>query len=73
MRNLAELIAILAIGDGVVGFFAPRRHVLLWKFGPDGYRRVMESFAERPVLVRLLAAAEVGIGLRIALRQYREG
>lgn len=33
----------------------------------------MEAFAERPGLVRALAAAEVGAGLWLALRQYREG
>lgn len=73
MKNFAELVAILTIGDGVVGFVAPRRHSLLWKFGPEGYKRLMEGFAERPVLVRVLAAAEVGAGLWLALRQYGEG
>ncbi|WP_047865918.1 hypothetical protein [Rubrobacter aplysinae] len=70
MRNLAELVALLGIGEGVVGLVAPRRHMLLWKFGPEGYRRMMEGFAERPGLVRALAAAELGGGLWIALRQY---
>lgn len=73
MKNLAELVAILAIGDGVVGLAAPRRHMLLWRLGPEGYRRAMESLAERPALVRTLAAAEIGAGLWLALRQYQEG
>ncbi len=33
----------------------------------------MEALAERPGLVRVLAAAEVGAGLWLALRQYGEG
>lgn len=72
MRRIKELIAILMIGDGVVGFVAPRRHMLLWKFGPKSYRRMVSGFAERPGLVRFLAAAEAAGGLWLALRQYPE-
>lgn len=70
MRNLLESIAILAVGDGVVAIIAPRRHMLLWRFGPGGYRRLMEGFAERPLLVRALASVEIGVGIWLALRQY---
>ncbi len=73
MRNIAELVAMLAIGDGVIALAAPRRHSLLWRFGPEGYKRAMEAFAERPALTRLLAAVEVGLGLWLALSQYEEG
>jgi hypothetical protein len=54
----------------VIALAAPRRHSLLWRFSPEGYRRTMEEFAERPTQTRLLAAAEVGLGLWLALRQY---
>jgi hypothetical protein len=70
VRRIAELVAMLVIGDGVIALSAPRRHSLLWRFGPEGYRRATEAFAERPTLTRLLAAAEVGLGLWLALRQY---
>ncbi|CAN5117482.1 hypothetical protein BH20ACT11_BH20ACT11_05910 [soil metagenome] len=69
-RRVKELAAIAMIGDGVVGFVAPRRHSLLWKVGPEGYQEAIRWFAERPGLVRFLAAAESGVGLWIALRQY---
>lgn len=72
-RRLKELTAILLIGDGVVGFAAPRRHSLLWRFGPEGYTETVAWFAERPGLVRVLAAAEVAGGLWLALRQYPGG
>ena len=36
MRRLLELGAMLAIGDEVVALMAPRRHNLLWRFGPEG-------------------------------------
>lgn len=69
-KRFKELLAILMVGDGVIGLAAPRRHSLLWRFGPEGYRRLMAAFAERPILVRLLSAASVGAGLWLALRQY---
>jgi hypothetical protein len=71
-RRIKELAAIAVIGDGVVGLVAPRRHSLLWKLGPEGYQEALQWFAERPSLVRLLAAAELSIGLMLALRQYLE-
>lgn len=72
-RRTKELAAILLVGDGVVGFAAPRRHSLLWRFGPEGYAETMTWFAERPGLVRIFAAAEVAGGLWLALRQYPAG
>ena len=69
-RQLREFLAILMIGDGVIGLAAPRRHSLLWRFGPEGYKRIMADFAERPVLVRVLSAASVAAGLWLALSQY---
>jgi hypothetical protein len=72
MWSIAQLVAMLMIGDGVIALAAPRRHSLLWKFGTEGYRRTMETFAEYPTLTRLLATTEVGLGLRLALRQYEE-
>ncbi len=71
-RRIKELAAIAVIGDGVVGFVVPRRHSLLWKVDPEGYQEAIRWFAERPSLVRLLAAVELGLGLMLALRQYPE-
>lgn len=72
MKRVMETVAMLLVGDGVIALVAPRRHSYLWEFGPEGYRRAMEAFAQRPGLTRLLAAAEVGLGLWLALRQYEK-
>lgn len=64
---------MLAIGDGVVALIAPRRHSLLWRFGPEGYKRTEAGFAQCPNLVRVLATAEIGGGIWLVLRQYPEG
>lgn len=72
-RRIKEPAAIAVIGGGVVGLVAPRRHSLLWKVGPRGYQEMLRRFDERPSVVRFLAAAELGLGLALALRQYPEG
>ena len=72
-RRAAETFAILAIGDAVVEVVYPRRHSLLWEAGPEGTRRVARFFAENPNLMRLLGLAQLGLGLWLAGRQYREG
>jgi len=72
MRRVLELFAILMIGEGVLTIIAPRRHSLLWEFGPEGYKRAVEAFAEHPTLTRLVAAAEAGLGIWLALRVYSQ-
>ena len=57
---------------GVLTLIAPRRHSLLWEYGPEGYKRAVEAFAEHPTLARLAAAAEAGLGLWLALRVYSQ-
>ena len=64
---------MLIIGYGMVGLVAPRRHSLLWRFGPEGYRRPVEGSAGHPALVRAPAATEVSPGLWLTLRQYEGG
>ena len=72
MRRIAEVVAMLMIGEGVLTLVAPRRHSLLWEFGPESYKRAVEAFAEHPTLTRLVAAAEAGLGLWLALRVYSQ-
>ncbi len=69
-RQLKEFLATLMVGEGVIGLAAPRRHSLLWKFGPERYQQIMADFAKRPVLVWVLSAASVEAGLWLALKQY---
>ena len=71
-RQLKEFMAILMIGDGVIGLVAPRRHSLLWKLGPESYKRLMANISQRPVLVRFVSVVSVGAGLWLALSQYEE-
>jgi hypothetical protein len=72
-RRAAETFAILAVGDAVIELVSPRQHSLLWEAGPGWSRRVARFFAENPNLMRLLGLAQLGFGLWLAGRQYREG
>jgi len=48
----------------------PTEHSLLWEFGPARVRKVARFFAENPILMRLLGAAQVAFGIWLAQRQY---
>ncbi len=72
VRRINEVIAMMIIGDGVIALVAPRRHMLLWSFGPEGYKKMMNWFAERPGLIRAVSAAQIAGALLFALRQYEE-
>lgn len=73
VRRLRELAALVAIGDGVVGALAPRRHTLLWLDGPRPYRAAMAPFVRRPGVTRLLSTVQIALGLWIASRQWPRG
>ncbi len=69
LRRLIQLFALVMVGDGVVGFFKPRWHSLLWDLGPESYRKLMHQFAVHPGRARWLYAAEVVAGTFLATRQ----
>ncbi len=71
-RRLKETFAIATIGDGVIQLLAPREHSLLWEIGPEGTRKVARFFADNPNYMRLLGVVQIGFGVWLALRQYRE-
>lgn len=72
LRRTIQLIALVMIGDGVVGFFKPRWHSLLWDLGPAPYRELMTQFAVHPGRARWFYAAEVLVGTWLASQQTPE-
>ena len=71
-RRLKETFAIITIGDWVVELAAPMRHSLLWVSGLESARKVARFFAGNPNYKRLLSLAQIGFGIWLAFRQYRE-
>lgn len=68
-QRIAEIAALLLIGDGMVGMLQPERHTRLWRRGPTPYRAAMEPFVRHRWLSQVLGAMETGVGLCWASRQ----
>jgi len=71
-RRLLELGALILIGEGIMGLLCPRRHPLLWRFGPELARATTEELAEHPKTARLIYLAEVATGIALASCQASE-
>ncbi len=71
-KRLIQLVALVMVGDGVVGFFKPRWHSLLWDLGPKPYRDLMNRFAREPGAARWIYAVEAAVGTWLATRQTPE-
>jgi hypothetical protein len=71
-RRLVETFAIITLGDGLIEFLAPKEHSRLWVVGPQSTRRLGMWFVEEPERMRVLGAAQVVLGVWLALRQHRD-
>jgi hypothetical protein len=68
-RRLIELGALVLIGDGIMGLIKPRRHSMLWHFGPNLIKAVTEELAAHPNTARGIYATELAVGIAIASLQ----
>jgi hypothetical protein len=68
-ERVKECLAMMMIGDGVLGLLEPRRHATLWEAGPPWWRGMIEPFARRPGLTRCVGAGEIVLGVWLASRQ----
>ena len=71
-RRLKETFAVITIGDGVIELIAPRQHSLLWASGPESARKVARFFADNPNYMRLPGLTQIGFGVCLDFKQYRE-
>ena len=71
-KRIKDLIAMLLVGDGVLTLIGARNRALLWRFGPERLRKSTSWQADHPLYMRLEGIASIGIGVWLALRQYRE-
>jgi hypothetical protein len=68
-RRLLETAGLFLIGDGLMGILRPRRHSLLWHFGPELGRAVSEELASNPKVARSVYLAEVALGIVLSVSQ----
>jgi hypothetical protein len=71
-RRVKDLVALLLIGDGALTILSPRDRALLWRFGPERFRKSTGWQADHPFYMRLEGIASIALGVWLALRQYRE-
>jgi hypothetical protein len=61
---------LVLVGDGMAGLIWPREYLRKLKVGPKPLNDLLEAFAERPTLTRVLCVAEIALGLwTFALRK----
>jgi hypothetical protein len=68
-KRIKGLLALWMVGEGIIGALRPKRYLQLWRFGPKGYREFIDALTDHPNSMRLLCAAEAGVGIWWALRQ----
>lgn len=61
MTQIRELLAMVAIGDGILGLVEPRRHVARWAAGP--WAGAMTWARRRPGLTRAMAGTQLLVAL----------
>lgn len=73
MRSrVAETVAMLMIGDGVLATIAPTEHVRLWRKAPTGFDKMLKKFEKNPTLTRSLGLLEIALGIWLAKAQYQK-
>ncbi len=65
---LAESVAMMAIGDGVLGALFPVQHTTRWDIGPEPWRKYMRMYAKHPELTRALSLVQIVAGIVCASR-----
>ncbi|MEX5259753.1 hypothetical protein [Kocuria sp. CPCC 205263] len=61
--RIAESVALVTIGDGVIATLFPARHATRWMIGPDSLGRVMSVFMEHPGLTRAVGVVQLAAGI----------
>ena len=67
--NFKELCALTLVGDGVLTAIQPRRHLMLWRFGPKAFIRTLDALGRHPNLTRTLGVAAAAAGVWWASQQ----
>lgn len=68
-NRFVETLGLILIGDGMVGLFDTKRHMRLWRRGPEPYQETMEELQKRPWATKVLSAAEIALGFWIVSKQ----
>ena len=72
LQRLLQLGGLILICDGLMSLLRPRRHSLLWHFGPELAKAVTEELSDHPKTSRAIHGAKVAAGLALASIQLSD-
>jgi hypothetical protein len=69
-RRALELIGQLFVGDGLTSLLVPKAHMRLWQdvFPSRSWRHMVEWFADRPGVTRILGLFSLVTGVWLILK-----
>jgi hypothetical protein len=67
-RGIERWTGLIMVGDGLAGLIWPREYLRKLEVGPQVVNAVLETFAQRPTLTRVLCVVEVAAGAWIFVR-----
>ncbi len=67
--QMKHITAMVLVGDGILAMVTPQRDARAWRMGPEPFRTLMSFMASRPELTRWVGAAEIALGLWLAVRE----
>ena len=68
LRLSTETLAMMIVGDGVLMATQPRRHISVWRVGPEPVKQLIDGLRDRPRLTAALGLAQIAAGLYLASR-----
>lgn len=67
LKRIAEVAAMIMIGDGAIGIAQPKRHIPLWRSEFPPLRAIVSRFDGKPLIRRRMTGlAQIAIGLAAA-------
>ena len=72
LQRLLQLGGLVLIFDSLMSLVRPRRHSLLWHFGPQLAKAVTEELADHPRTSRAIHATKLAAGVALASIQLSD-
>jgi hypothetical protein len=67
-KGIERWTGLVMVGDGAAGLIWPREYLRKLKVGPAPMNNILEDFAERPELTRVMCLCEIALGAWIFFR-----
>ena len=71
-KQIKEIVGLALLGEGIVGFFEPKKYSLFWEIGFVPIEKLKRKAAANPEIMRLIYAAEAGLGFWLAKSQLND-